>query len=276
MNEVTVSIVIPTYGRAEYLKDLVLSVRESTPSGAYEIVVVSSDLPDSEKVKWLSDQKDVVLILADERRKSGGRKKSLYYYTNLGIKRAKKDWVFVVNDDMYFDKKWHLEFTDTLSKKGGENIGMVIVATHIGGREFGLRTAKIGRTKKAGGEWKDLYLSDLSIIKKDVLEKIGYFDENLDWFGSGADNSLAVEFLTDKDTVVNENIKVEHFISDELRKINTGSAYDDFNYIKRKWDRWSKKNNCKYDCNFNMEPYTLIYRIKNILRKCVKKVPNRP
>lgn len=84
MEKPKVSIVIPTYGRAEYLKNLVESVRKSTPKENYEIIVVSSDMPDSEKVKWPSEQPDVRVILSNTR--SGGRRtKSLYYYTNLGI-----------------------------------------------------------------------------------------------------------------------------------------------------------------------------------------------
>lgn len=75
MRNPKVSIVIPTYGRAEFLKDLIFSVRNSTPKNTYEFVVVSSDLPKSDKVKWLSQQKDIELILVDQRKKWQLRKK---------------------------------------------------------------------------------------------------------------------------------------------------------------------------------------------------------
>lgn len=266
MQNTKVSIVIPTYGRAHFLKDLISSVRNSTPQNAYEFVIVSSDLPESDKVKWLLQQRDVELILAGQRKKWQLRKQSLYYYINLGIKKTKKEWVFAVNDDMCFDKNWYKELEILLSNPINNSAGMVIVATHIGSTKLGRRIVKIGKTQK-NGVWKDLYLSDLSIIKKSVLEDIGFFDENLEWYGSGADNSLSIEFMTNENTLISEKIIVDHFITKENRNADTESAFTDLHYLIRKWDKWCKENNCQYICDFGVEPYTF----KNILRHHLKR-----
>lgn len=262
-----ISIIIPTYGRAEYLKDLIASIRVSAPQSAYELVVISSDSPESEKARWLSQQKDINLISADTRKEWQLRKGSLYYYTNLGIKKSKRDWVFVGNDDMHFDKDWYREFAHLISDPGNSNVGMVIISTHLGKVKYGSRIVKIGKTKKGDGNWKDLYLSDLSIIRRDALEEMGLFDEKMDWFGSGVDNSLAVEFLTDKDTIISEKVKVEHFITDENRTRNMGREFEDFNYLINKWNKWCKLNNCQYIWDPGVRPYTLVNRARSYLGK---------
>jgi len=269
MQNPKISIVVPTYGRTELLKDLISSVRTSTPQDNYEFVVVASDLPEADKIKWLSQQGDVKLILTGQRKKWELRKQSLYYFTNLGIKKAKNEWVFVVNDDMFFDQNWYKEFEMLVSNPTSSNVGMIIVATHIGSTSLGARVATIGKTKKDDG-WKDLYLSDLSIIKKEVLEEIGYFDENLKWYGSGADNSLAVEFLTNKETLVAEKIIVNHLIAKENRNSLTEDAFTDFHYISDKWNVWCEKNGYQYVCDFLIDPYTLKNKFKHDLIKRVR------
>src|SRR3989344_8376871 len=172
-----ISIVISTYGRTGYLQNLISSVRSSTPQDAYEFVVVSSDPPESEKIKWLQRQKDIDLILADVRKEWQLRKRSAYYYINLGIKSSKKEWAFVVSDDMYFDKDWYKEFANLASDPKNYNVGAIIVSTHLGKVKYGRRIYKIGKTRKKGGEWRDLYLADLSIISRETFDKIGLFDE---------------------------------------------------------------------------------------------------
>src|SRR3989344_5476227 len=267
MNNPKVSIVIQTYGRAEYLKGLIESVRFSTPQGAYEFVIVSSDLPESEKIKRLSQQSDVNLILADARKEWQLRKKSSCYYLNLGIKNSKKEWVFLINDDMRFDENWYKEFTKLLSNPDNSNVGMIIVSSHLGEVKHGYRIKKLGQTKKGDGPWKDLYLSDFCIMKKSVLEEIGFYDEKLDWFVLGVDTSLAVEFLTNKDTIISDKIKIDHFIAEENRDANTEDGFTDFHYLLRKWDAWCKKNDCQYTWRPGVKPYTIPNRVKSFLKK---------
>jgi len=271
MNNPKVSIVIPTYGRAEYIKNLIKSVRMSTPEESYEFVVVSSDLPESEKVKWLSQQSDVNLILADTRKEWQLRKRSPIYYTNIGIKRAKYEWIFLVNDDIRFDENWYKELQSLLADPKHSNVGMIIVLTHLGKVKYGPRLIKIGKTRKNGKDWKDLYLSDFSIISKSVMEQIGYFDEKLKWHGCGADNSLAVEFLTDKDTVISEKIKIDHLIANEGRDTNVTDEFTDFNYLLNKWNNWCKMNGCEYVWNVKIKPYTLYNRIINWTEGSIRK-----
>lgn len=265
-----ISIVISTYGRTGYLQNLISSVRSSTPQDAYEFVVVSSDPPESEKIKWLQRQKDIDLILADVRKEWQLRKRSAYYYINLGIKSSKKEWAFVVSDDMYFDKDWYKEFANLASDPKNYNVGAIIVSTHLGKVKYGRRIYKIGKTRKKGGEWRDLYLADLSIISRETFDKIGLFDERIDWYGGGADISLAIQFLTEKDIIASEKIKVDHAIAKENRSSTIGNEFTGFNYIIRKWNKWCKENNCQYIWDPGVKPYTIPNRIENYLRNRVR------
>jgi len=268
MAEPKISIIIPTYGRSEYLKDLIESVRKTTPENNYEIIVVSSDLSDSEKVKWLKEQKDVKVVLAGTRKAWQVRKDSLAHYMNEGVRNSIGEWIFVVNDDMFCASDWYAEFIKFISTPANVNVGMVVVSTHIGHVSYGQRIPVIGKTKKDGGDWKDLYLSDFAIVRKDVLEEIGLWDEKINWAGYSTDASMAIEFLTDKEIVASEMIKLDHFIVKEERNSETINEFEDFNYVKSKWDKLCREHNCQYSCDFGgVKPYTLRNRMINYLKK---------
>jgi FkbM family methyltransferase len=245
MNKPTVSIVITTYKRDEYIKKLIRSIEETTPDEAYEIVVVSSDPPDSDKVKWLENRPRTRLFIPDVR--TGERKRSSIYYYNLGISKATMEWVFPLNDDMALKESWYENFVSAISREENGNAGVVIVATHLADPVLGHRVALQGRTKRGDGGWKDLYLTDFNLVKKEVFDAVGGYDESIDWFGSGLDFGLAVSFLTDKDIIVDESIKLDHYLAEEHRQESRGEPSAGFLYVKNKWDEWCLENNASYE-----------------------------
>jgi len=266
-----VSVIIPTYGRAEMLDGLLGSIRKSAPREAIELVVVSSDLQDSQKVRRLLSQDDLTVIFAGQRKGRQLRRQSLYSFTNLGIKRSTFEWVFVVNDDMTFDEDWYSQFSKIVSDPRNNNVGMVIVASHIGSIDLGIRVAKVGRAK-VRGNWEDVWLSDLSLIRRDVLESIGFFDEQLQWYGSGVDNSLKVRFLTQSEIYVAEQIRIHHHIAQENRNPHTESSYLDFRYLQQKWNSWCANNGCEYQIDFGYNINSLFQALKYRLIRLVGRV----
>jgi GT2 family glycosyltransferase/Flp pilus assembly protein TadD/predicted SAM-dependent methyltransferase len=241
----SISFVVPTYKRDQYVKNLILSIQETTPENIYEIIIVSSDEADSEKIKWLEKQDNTKIYMPDVR--SGSRKRSLAFYYNLGISKAENDWIFPLNDAMALKGFWYENFVDTISKPENSNAGVIIVATHLANPELGHRVALQGRTKKGQGEWKDLYLTDFNIVKREVFETTGGYDENIDWYGRGLDFGLAVSFLTDKEIIVDERIRLDHFLAQEHRLESLSDPSQGFLYVKQKWDKWCQKNNASYD-----------------------------
>ena len=86
------SFVISTYGRSEEIKRLIISIEKTFPIDFYEIVVVSSDEPSSEKIKWIESRPNTKVILQDIR--INKRLQSLYYYENIGIKNCSHEYIY--------------------------------------------------------------------------------------------------------------------------------------------------------------------------------------
>jgi glycosyltransferase involved in cell wall biosynthesis len=235
-----ISIVVSTYGRFEAFKLLINSIKNSRINREdYEIIVVSSDQPDSEKVKWVEEQSDIdmkLFLLSD---RTTVRTKSLMYYENIGIKNSKYEWIFVVSDDMYFEADWYEKFLGYVTKDNN----VYIVSCHLGSKHFGFWIPPIGTITK-DGVTETMWLYDMTIINSSVYEKIGYLDEQIHWFGKGADLPLAIAFLTNETPVLCHDVKINHDIINENRQenISTTPNGDDFVYIVNKWEKWLGEN----------------------------------
>jgi hypothetical protein len=183
----------------------------------------------------------------------------------LGLKKSSKPWAVVLNDDMTFDKDWYVEFSKIVSGPANTNAGMIIAAMHLGKVKHGRRIIKLGWTKKNGQEQKNLYLADLAFLRRDAAEKIGFYDEKIDWAGGGADLALAMEFLSGTDTITTDKIKVDHFIVKENRNTNIGHDFTGFHYVLNKWNKWCAENDCQYLWDVKIKPFTLKNRISDYL-----------
>jgi len=239
------SVVVSTYGRTEHIKSLVESVASNCPNENYEIVVVSSDAPDSPKIDWLQRQQNLRIIAADMR--TGPRLKSLYYYENLGIKAATGDWIFVTNDDTKLDPYFYADLLPY------QNFDILAVKGHLAEPGLGQRFPVIGTLRRPGEtESSPLYLYDFTVIRPWVYKAVGYLDEQIDWFGKGWDLSLKCEFVAyalGARIKYDTNLCVEHVIAPEGR--TPPPCGRDFNYIKAKWDRWCQENpGYDYTCPF--------------------------
>ncbi len=247
--ETKVSIIIPTYKRFDSFVKLIESVKRSNiKKENYEIIVVSSDSYDSEKIKWIEEQQkeiDIKVIIEADRKTI--RNRSLYYYENKGVSISKYDWILVSNDDMWFDNDWYENFTKCLDL----NHKVYLVSSHIGSIHLGLRIPSIGTITKNGIE-QPMWLYDMTIIHKSIYKQVNYIDENMKWYGKGADLSLAVAFLTDEKPILCNDVKINHDISYEERFENIAlkTGDDDFGYIRQKWDKWIIDNNKNFSYNW--------------------------
>ena len=213
------------------------------PSNMYEIIVISSDQPDSPKIDWIEKQEiDITLVLEDNRKTV--RKQSLYYYENIGIKRAKYSWILVCNDDMWVECDWYEQFLTYITNTDK----VYLVSSHIGSQGLGLRIPTIG-TLTINGNEEPFWLYDMTIIHKMIYEKIGYLDESIGWYGKGADLGIAIGFLTDEKPIPCYNVKIHHDIEIEHRGDNISNQLlenhnsNDFEYIRSKWNKWIMENN---------------------------------
>lgn len=247
--ETKVSIIIPTYKRLNPFIKLIESIKSSdVKKENYEIIVVSSDQQDSDKIKYIEQQKefiDIQVIIESDR--TTVRNRSLYFYENKGIAISKYEWILVANDDMWFDNDWYKNFVSCLNS----NKKVYLVSSHIGLLHLGLRIPSIGTITKDGVE-ETMWLYDMTIIHKSIYDKIGNIDEKMIWYGKGADLALAVSFLTDEKPILCHNVKINHDISIEERSSNIANRTgdDDFSYIREKWNKWIVDNNKNYSYNW--------------------------
>ena len=226
----TVSIVVASYGRFNHVKKLVESARATFPPDVYEIVAVCSDNPYSDKAKWLVNQRDVRYLQADIR--STHRLRSLYYYENLGIKAAKNEWILDFNDDITFRPDFYSQMV-----KVCQDYDVILVNEHIGEVGLGPRIPAIGKIwTPASPDPNPLYLYDAPILRKSTFEKIGFLDENLDWFGKGFDLAMTVEFTAGARILRQSDLFLDHAITSEGR---CPPHYGpDFTYATNKWKTW--------------------------------------
>lgn len=241
------SIVVATYKRFPSVVKLIHSVATSNiPIENWEIIFVSSDPVESEKIKWLKERVcwNISLISCADR-EEGLRKKSLYIYENLGIKAAKHDWIMVINDDMWVAPDWYQQFLSYLGESR-----FYLPSAIIGGINLGFRIPQIG-TLNIDGKEQPWWLSDFSICHKSLFEEFGYFDENINWYGKGAEWSLRMAFLTNETPVLCHDVKIGHDEPPEARVENRGDnlnayAENDFEYVWSKWRNWAILNNKNY------------------------------
>jgi len=242
MTTYSLSIVISTYGRSNEIKSLINSIHNSFPEDFYEIIIVSSDDPNSEKSKWLKSQKNTKFINPDIRIEK--RIKSLYYYENIGIKECTNEFVLVINDDMSFEKDFYEEF---IKLKDND---IIFLKTHLGVRNLGLRLPVIGTYKTPEMNiYENLFLADFIVCRKSVYEDIGFLDENIDWYGIGVDLSLYFSFSKIKYKINYENnLCINHLITKNDRDNNSHNASIYGEYIENKWRKFCQENN-GYDFN---------------------------
>ena len=231
------SIVVSSYGRFSCIQNLVQSARTALPEGAYQVVAVCSDHPDSSKSQWLKAQPDVVYIQGDVRHRC--RLKSLYAYENMGIKAAQGEWLFVTNDDTTLEPDFWDKFVPH-----SDNYDVILVSGHLGEVGLGCRKAVIGTITPPDGVEKSLYLYDFTLIRKSTYEQIGYLDEKLDWFGKGFDLAMSCETALGVRVCYDADVRVNHVIEAENRR---PPHYErDFRYATDKWMAWCVKTGWRF------------------------------
>ena len=184
----TVSIIIPTYDRARWLKKSIESVLNQTYQD-FELIIVDDSSTDNtpEVVKSFKDKR--VRYFQQTKRfpiKSQGAAAA----RNIGIKKSRGKFI-AFNDDDDLWRKRKLEKQITAFEKAGEKTGLVYSKiVRIKGKEkFFIPKEK--NVKKEGDVHRDLFLENWivtlpsALVKKEVFEKIGLFDENFpryqDW-----------------------------------------------------------------------------------------------
>lgn len=168
----TISVVIPTFNRAERLRNALLSVRRQLRS-ADEVIVVDDGSTDDTQVLLSTEFPEVVTVFQDNKGVSSAR--------NLGIFLSRSEWIaFLDSDD-----EWLPEKLATQMKEIAEKPEYRICHSDEIWIRRGVRVNPMKKHRKKGGWIFDHCLPMCAIspssvlIHSSVFESVGLFDENL-------------------------------------------------------------------------------------------------
>jgi ADP-heptose:LPS heptosyltransferase/GT2 family glycosyltransferase len=194
-----VSVIIPTAGKRDLVRRAIASLRETTPPGALEIVVLdNAPATDKRTKKWLRRNADVVVDMPGAFNWSR--------FNNLGAAAAKGRYLLFLNDDIeaqrtdWLDALLELAQLPQIGVVGArllypdgkvQHAGQYLALTHArhafrfaSGEDhgpFGLARAVREMAAVTGA---------CQMIRRDVFEKLGGFDEGHDIINNDLDFCL--------------------------------------------------------------------------------------
>lgn len=189
------SIVILSYNNRQLTQQCIESIRETTPESAREIVIVDNNSQD-DSVAYLRQQDDIVLVENDFNAGFPGG-------CNIGIKASKKENdIFLLNNDTIlcanslYTLRMGLYEKDNYGSAGSvtnncANLQSVFKSDSIDElKEFGLKNNIVNKRN----EIKLMLVAFAVLIKRHVLEKVGYLDERF-FPGNFEDDDISLRIL---------------------------------------------------------------------------------
>lgn len=181
MNNPKVSVIIPTYNREKMVQRAIRSVRNQTYKD-FELIVVDDGSTDNTEfvIKRLQEQDDRIRFIKHEKNKGPAAAR------NTGIKTARGEYIaFQDSDNEWLPKK--LEKQMEMLEATPPEVGVNYTAFWKirGNKKFYIPSPNTPYKDKDG------YISDTiltgparvntpcTIVKKQVFEKVGMFDENI-------------------------------------------------------------------------------------------------
>jgi glycosyltransferase involved in cell wall biosynthesis len=172
MNKVKISVIIPVYNRMATIERAIDSVLSQTVT-PYELIVVNDGSTDGTEqiLKRYSDR--IIIITQGNRGVSAAR--------NAGIKIAKGDWIALLDsDDEWLPKK--MEYAVEFIRENRQS--KIFQTEEIWVRNGKRVNPKVKHKKNSGMIFKEslslcLISPSAVVIKKELLDEVGGFDENL-------------------------------------------------------------------------------------------------
>jgi len=181
-----VSIIIVNWNGREILRKCLNSIRENTTYPNYKVVVVDNGSTDG-SVEMIKKEFPYVKLI--QNKENLGVAKA----TNQGIKKIESDYYFLLNNDTEVTRKWLNEFiaiSESDSKIG--IVGCKLVSPdgrvqHVGQISFrvdirGRRISNYLQKKTNELREVDSVTGAAFLIKREVIDKIGLFDEGFSPF----------------------------------------------------------------------------------------------
>ena len=189
-----ISVIIPTYNRSYFLKQAINSVVNQTYSNI-EIIVVDDGTPNNENEKLCSEYNNLTYIKINN---SGSPCKP----RNIGIRNAKGKYLAFLDDD----DLWELNRLDLMVEilEKYDDYGLVHSYCSFISDKGNKLKGEVGRPAKPSdkhgevkfkmiGNWT---ISDYPLVKKEVVEKVGWFNEDMIAAGEDVEYWARCSFFT--------------------------------------------------------------------------------
>ena len=169
-NNPLISVVIPTYNRPDFLKEAIKTVLNQTYKNL-EILVIddASDVNNQKGINYFGDNR--IKYFKNEERKGAP------YSRNVGIKKSNGEFIAFLDDDDEWEPN---KLEEQLKAFDNSKVGLVVC--HSLDKRFGSeRISKPPECITYEDLLKSFNLSSTSsyLVRKKVLNKIGYFDLDL-------------------------------------------------------------------------------------------------
>jgi glycosyltransferase involved in cell wall biosynthesis len=255
-----VSVIIPTYNRAEFLRSAVISVLNQTFQN-FEIIVVDDASKDhtQEVVNSLSDKRIRYIRHEKNKRVSAAR--------NTGIVHSKSDYVaFLDDDDEWLPAKLQKQLD--LLEASPPIVGVVYTGIFVV-EESSRKILASSFPRNRGNVFEEILTQNriaqtsTFLLRKECFERVGLFDEDID-FGEDYDMWLRIskEFQFE---YINE-LLVKHLIHDHSTSLmrNYEAVISSINILLKKHARLLASNNKGHSSRYRIlgEAYCYIGDIR--------------
>lgn len=172
------SIIIPVHNCVEYTKKCMESIKQSARSDDYEIIVINNASDD--ETKDFLKKTDALVI---NNKENVGVAKAW----NQGIRKAKGEFLFIINNDIIVCKNFIENMIDFYEKE--KNTGIASPGTKEGELNYDFNFYSENFVKKMKNVKEKGFCGWCMLIKKDRFEKVGLFSEEYN-IGIGEDTDF--------------------------------------------------------------------------------------
>lgn len=206
-----VSIVVPTFNRLDRLRICIDKIRQHVTC-PHEVIVVDGCSTDGTP-EWLIAQPDLRVILEDERE---GAVKAF----NKGFRAAEGDYVMWLNDDAYPLPGSVEAAVEMIERPDLANVGMIAFYHNWHNERNVLdRIEHEGETYEIC-QVRGFPYANFGLIRRSLLARIGYADEQFYFFGFDPDLSLKVQLNEGLEVIGCRRALIHHEEYQDDRKVS--------------------------------------------------------
>ncbi|MCT4508399.1 MAG: glycosyltransferase family 2 protein [Tepidibacter sp.] len=242
-----------TFNNLNYTKECIQSIIEKTSYTNYEIIIVDNKSQDNTPIylKELEKQYSNITIVLNEH--NYGFAKG----NNIGIKKAKGDYIILLNNDTVVTRGWISGFIKHLERD--KKLGLVGPVTNYAGNEAMISVPY--RNIKDMDKFSEIYTlansnklyTNINMLimfcvamRKEIINQVGYLDES---FGIGMFEDDDFSYRVKKagyEIAYTKDIFIHHYGSASFKKLGRQKFIEIFNENKKKFE---KKWNIKWTRN---------------------------